>query len=75
MELGDNATYLMKRVGSISFNMPSGDVLKLNYVSFVLVLKKNILSIFCVLEIKDRVALGGQHCTTNIVVYKVQGLW
>jgi hypothetical protein len=47
VELGDDATYPMRGVGSISFQMPSGDVLELSDVLFVPGLKKNLLSISC----------------------------
>jgi hypothetical protein len=40
MDLGDDATYSMKGLGSISLWMPSGDVLELNDVLFVLGLTK-----------------------------------
>jgi hypothetical protein len=46
VELGDDATYIVKGLGSISFQMPLGDVHELNDVLFVLGLKKNILLIF-----------------------------
>jgi hypothetical protein len=36
VELGDNATYLVKGLGSIPFHMPLGDVLELNDVLFVI---------------------------------------
>jgi hypothetical protein len=47
VELGDDATYPMKGLGSISFWMPSSDVLELNDVLFVPGLKKNLLSVSC----------------------------
>jgi hypothetical protein len=45
VELGDDVTYHMRGFGSISFQVPSFDVLKLDYVCFVLGLKKNHLSV------------------------------
>jgi hypothetical protein len=45
MELDDGATYLVKGLGSISFWMPSSDVLKLNDVLFVPNLMNNLFSV------------------------------
>jgi hypothetical protein len=48
VELGDDATYPMRGVGSISFlDTFIGDVLELSNVLFVLGLKKNLLSVSC----------------------------
>jgi hypothetical protein len=65
VELGDDATYPMRGVGSISFWMPSSDVLELSDVLFVPGLKKNILSVSCMEDHQWRVAFEGQHCTIN----------
>lgn len=43
VDLGDDTTYPVKGVGSISFQMPLGGVLGPNDILFVLDLKKNIL--------------------------------
>jgi hypothetical protein len=43
VELGDEATYLVRGVGPISFQMPLGDVLELDNVLYVLGLKKNLI--------------------------------
>jgi hypothetical protein len=40
VELGADATYLVKGLGSISFHIPYGGVLELNEVLFVPSLKK-----------------------------------
>lgn len=45
VELGDDATYPVVEVGSISSQMPSNDILELNGVLNVLSLTKNLLSI------------------------------
>jgi hypothetical protein len=45
--------------------MPSSDVLELNDVLFVLGLKKNILSVSCMIDLQCRVAFEGQQCTIN----------
>jgi hypothetical protein len=50
VDLGDDATYPMKRLVSISIRMPSCDVLELNDVFFILGLKKNILSVSCLVD-------------------------
>jgi hypothetical protein len=65
VELGDDATYPMKGLGSISFQMPSSDVLELNDVLFVLSLKKNLLSVSCMTNFQCRVAFEGQQCTIS----------
>jgi hypothetical protein len=59
VELGDDATYLMREVGSISFRTPLGDVL------FVLGLKKILISVSCMVDHQWRDAFEGQHCTIN----------
>ena len=50
VEFGDDATYLMREVSSISFLTPKSDVFELINVLFVLGLKKNILSISCMVD-------------------------
>lgn len=49
MELGDDATFPIKRFGSISLWMPLGDGLELNDVLFVSSLTKNLFSIYCMI--------------------------
>jgi hypothetical protein len=51
MELGDDATYPVRGVGSISFQMPSGDVLELSDILFVPSLRKNLLSVSCMTNV------------------------
>jgi hypothetical protein len=51
MELGNYATYPLRGLGSISFWTPSTGVLELNDVLFVLGLKKNILLVYCMVEL------------------------
>jgi hypothetical protein len=46
VELGDNTKYVVKRVGTISFQLKSGKLLKMSEVLYVLGPKKNLLSIF-----------------------------
>lgn len=58
-ELGDDATYPMRGLGSISFHMPSSDVLEFNDVLFVTRLMKNLLSISCMVKLKCKVAFEG----------------
>jgi hypothetical protein len=65
VELGDDATYPMRGVGSISFQMPLGDVLELSDVLFVPSLKKNLLLVSCMIDVQWRVAFEGQQCTIN----------
>jgi hypothetical protein len=45
VELGDNAKYVVKAVGTTSFQLESGDSLHMRDVLFVPGLKKNMLSI------------------------------
>lgn len=52
VELGDDATYSVIGMGSISFYMPSGDVLELHDVLFVPRLSKNVLSVSCLTDLK-----------------------
>ena len=58
----DNATYLETRMGSISFWMPSSDVLKAHYVQFVPGFTNN-LSILAITNLKCIVELNDQQCT------------
>jgi len=51
VELGDDATYYARRVGSISLRTPTSDILELNNVLYVSGLKKNLLSISCVADL------------------------
>jgi hypothetical protein len=60
VELGDDATYPMRGVGSISFQMPSSDVLELRDVLFVPGLKKNLLSVSYMANVQWRVVFEGQ---------------
>ena len=63
VELGDDATYLVRGVYSISFQMPSGDVLQLDSVLPVLEFKEHLFSTFCMRNIHCRVAFEGQQST------------
>ena len=60
MELGDDATYSMKLLGSISFSIALGDILKLTGVLFIIGLKKNLLSIYFLEDHSCRVPFKGQ---------------
>ena len=51
VEFGDDATYLMIEVASISFLTSKSDVFELINVLFVPGLKKNILSISCMVDL------------------------
>ena len=65
MDIGNDATYLVRGVGSISFHTSLGDVLELSVILFVLGLKKNILSIYFMTNVKWRVSFEGQQCIIN----------
>jgi hypothetical protein len=60
VELGNDATYLVTKMGFVSFYMPLGDVLELDDVLYVLGLTKNLLSVSamtdlrCVVEFDDQ---------------------
>jgi hypothetical protein len=51
VELGDDAIYVVKGSGSISLQMPLGDVLELNDVLFVLGLMKNLCLVSCMIDL------------------------
>jgi hypothetical protein len=51
VDLGHDATYPMKILRTISFRMPSSDVIELNDVLFIPDLKKNLLSISCMIDL------------------------
>jgi hypothetical protein len=52
VELGDDAMYLVARVGSISFLMPLGDILELSGVLYVPGLTNNLLSILVMTDLR-----------------------
>jgi len=51
VKLGDDSTYIMKGLSFVSFWIPSIDVLELDDVFFVHGLKKNILSVSCMIHL------------------------
>jgi hypothetical protein len=51
VNLGDDVTYPMRGVGSISFQVPSGDVLELNDVLVFTGLNNYLLLISCMTNI------------------------
>jgi hypothetical protein len=61
VELGDDATYLVTGMGSVSFNMPSGNVLDLDDVLFVPDLTKNLLSVSAWTELRFVVEFDDQQ--------------
>jgi hypothetical protein len=63
VELGDDATYPVTRIGTISFRMPLGDVLNLHDVLFVPRLTKNLLYISTITYMKCIVEFYDQQCT------------
>ena len=65
IELVDDATYFMRGVGSISFQIASCDVVKLSDILFVSSLRKKLLSFSCMIDIHGRVSLEGQHCNMS----------
>lgn len=55
VELGNDDTYAMKGLGSISFLVPLSDVIELNDVLFLPALKKKFISISCMIDFQCRV--------------------
>jgi hypothetical protein len=51
--LRDDATYPVTRMGSMSFCMPSGDVLDIDDVLYVLVLMKNLISVSTMIDLRS----------------------
>jgi hypothetical protein len=47
VDLGDDGKYLVTRLGSISFFMPTGEVLDLHEVLYVPDMTKNLLLVYC----------------------------
>jgi hypothetical protein len=68
VELGDDATYPIERMGFISFHVPSSDLLELNGVLYVLGLIKNLLSnsimveLGCIVEFKNQQVIIQRKC-------------
>jgi predicted aspartyl protease len=56
VELGDKNSYAVKGIGQATINMESGNSIHLSNVLYVLGLKKNLVSIYCLEEKGDRVA-------------------
>jgi hypothetical protein len=62
---GDDATYIVTGVGSISFQIFSSDVLEFNDVPIVISFKSNILLVSCMTILQWRVSFQGKQCTIN----------
>jgi hypothetical protein len=54
VELGDDGKYLMTRLGFVSFRISAEEVLELHEVLYVLGSTKNLLSIYCITNLKCR---------------------
>lgn len=63
VELGDDTTYTKKGLCSISFQMPSSDVLELDSVLHVPILTKSLLSISCMTDLQRLAEFDGQQVT------------
>ena len=61
-EFGNDATYLVRGFGHISFQMPLDVVLELDFVLIILVLKKNLLLVSCMTDVQWRVAFERKQC-------------
>ena len=56
LELGDNKNYVVKGLGSTSLKLDNGAKLHLNKILYVIALKTNLLSIYCLEDKGDKVA-------------------
>lgn len=52
VDLGDDATYLVAGMGSISLQMPSSDILELTSMLYVPRLTKNLLSMLVMTDLR-----------------------
>ena len=69
VELGDDSFYLVKWTCSISFQIPSSDVLG-HSDGFFLGLKKNIFSVSCITMLQYKLHLKDYFSLLMIIVYK-----
>ena len=73
VELVNDASYLMTKVGSISFHLPSSDFIELDDVLYVLGLTNNHISIStminqrCVTEFDGQQIIMGYHGTRSLL--------
>jgi hypothetical protein len=58
---GDDTTYIVRGVGSISFQMFSSDVREFIDALLVISFKSNMLSFYCMTILQWRVSFEGQH--------------
>ena len=61
VELGNDATYLVARIGSISFQIPLGDILELTSVLYVLGFAKNFILVLVMIDLGYMVEFDGQQ--------------
>jgi len=61
VELGDNAMYLVVGVGSISFQMPLGDIIELTGILYELALSKNLLLVSVMIDLRYMVEFDDQQ--------------
>lgn len=61
VELGDDVIYLVKGLGSISFQIPLSDILELDFVLYVPKLTKSLLSFSCVTNLQCLAKFDGQQ--------------
>ena len=60
VELDDDAMYLIRGVGFMSFQMPSNDVLELSDILSILGLRKNFLLVSCMMDVYWSVYFEGK---------------
>ena len=61
VELGDDSIYPMIGIDTLSFKMPSSNVLELHDVLFVLGLKKNLLFYLTITNLQRKVDFDDQY--------------
>ena len=60
--LGDNRSHEIKRYGNISVMMPNGQEKQIQSVMYVLGLKKNLISVFTIIDQHLKVEFVKSHC-------------
>lgn len=59
--LGDDATYPISEMGSISFGMPLANVLEIDDILYVLDLMKNLILVLTMVDLRFVVEFDNQH--------------
>ena len=75
MDIGDDATYHVRGIASISFHIPLGDDFELGYVYFIHGFKKNLLSMSCMAQYNQDFLFSDNNAPLVNVVLLVRGIW